>query len=64
MHSKKSIGFDKPGIHEGMNAILEKSATFLILDEKNSRSRQSVSVYDEIHLKSVMGAFLICLPNG
>ena len=46
-----------------MNNMLEKSATFLVLDEKNSRSRQSVSVYDEVHLKSVMGEFLICLPT-
>lgn len=46
-----------------MNSMMEKSATFVVQDEKNARSQQSVSVYDEVHLKSVMGMFLICLPN-
>ena len=46
-----------------MNNMMEKSATFLVQDEKNARSQQSVSVYDEVHLKSVMGTFLICLPG-
>ena len=42
---------------------MEKSATFIVQDERNARSQQSVSVYDEVHLKSLMGLFLICDPN-
>lgn len=44
--------------------MLEKTATFIVLDEKNIRSKQPVSVYDEVHFKSVMGSFIICEPNG
>jgi hypothetical protein len=63
MNSRSEIGFDKPGLDEGMNNMLEKSATFTLLDEKNVRSKQSISVYDDVHLKSVYGRFLVCLSN-
>lgn len=64
MSSKSAVGFDKPGLHEGMNSMLEKSATFIVLDEKNILSKQAISVYDLVHFKSVVGTFLICLQNG
>lgn len=44
--------------------MLEKSAAFIVLDEKNCRSRQPITVYDEVHLKSVMGSFIMCSPEG
>lgn len=44
--------------------MLEKTATFIVLDEKNARSRQPISVYDEVHFKSVMGSFIICEASG
>lgn len=63
MSSKNEIGFDKPGLDEGMNNMLEKSAAFTLMDEKNARSKQSISIYDEVHLKSVYGRFLLCSKN-
>ena len=59
MSSKNEIGFDKRGLDEGMNNMLEKSASFTLMDEKNT-SKQSISIYDEVHLKSVYGRFLFC----
>ena len=60
--SKSTIGFDKLGTFEGVNQMLEKAAGFIALDEKNARSRQPISVYDEVHLKSVLGSLLMCTP--
>lgn len=62
--SKATIGFDKMGINEAVNEMLEKTAAFTVLDEKNSRSRQPVSVYDEVHFRSVMGWFILCTAEG
>lgn len=44
--------------------MLEKTATFILLDEKNVRSRQPISIYDEAHFKSVMGSFIMCAIDG
>jgi hypothetical protein len=62
--SKSIIGFDKPGLLEADNYMLLKTAAFIVLDEKNMRSRQPVTVYDEVYLKSVMGTFIICEAGG
>ena len=64
MSSKSTIGFDKPGYDQGTNSMLEKSATFSVIDEKNMKSKQPISVYDEVHFKSVVGTYIICLPNS
>jgi hypothetical protein len=44
--------------------MLEKTAAVIVFDEKNVRSRQKISVYDEVHLKSVMGLFIFCDVGG
>lgn len=62
--SKETVGFDKIGIHDESNEMLLKVATFIFLDERNVRSNQPISVYDNVHMKTVMGKFLVSIEGG
>ena len=62
--NNQTIGFNKFGLIEKDNEIITKLATLTFLDERNVRSNQPITIYDDVFMKTVMGSFMGYIKVG